>query len=222
MPMPVSVDRQASTRPLAGVARARDRDAAMVRELQRVAQQVEHDLLHLLAIARDRLQVLRHVERDRELRAQDDRLELGLHLADQIGNLERRQLQRHPARFDARDVENLVDDRRAGGGRSTRCAPSCRLTGGVERPGNALQQHRRVAEHRVERRPELVRHVGEELRLQRRRLLELDRLAPQQLVLLRDVGGRRLNLALELVGRLLQLLVQPAPSRSPRGDRAGS
>ena len=43
---------------------------------------------------------------------------------------------------------------------------------------------------------------------ERRRLLELDRLAAQQLVLLRDVGGRRLNLPLELVRRLLQLLVE--------------
>ena len=86
--------------------------------------------------------------------------------------------------------------------------PSCRLTGGSHSPGHALQQHRRVAEHRVERRPELVRHVREELRLERRRLLELDRLAPQQLVLLRDVGGGRLNLPLELVGGLLQLLVE--------------
>ena len=43
---------------------------------------------------------------------------------------------------------------------------------------------------------------------ERRRLLELDRLPPQQLVLLRDVGGRRLNLPLELVRRLLQLLVE--------------
>ena len=87
--------------------------------------------------------------------------------------------------------------------------PSWRLTGGSTGPADALEQHRGVAEHRVQRRPELVRHVREELRLERRRLLELDRLAAQQLVLLRDVGGRRLNLPLELVGRLLQLLVQP-------------
>ena len=57
-----------------------------------------------------------------------------------------------------------------------------------ERARDALQQHGRVAEDRVQRRPELVRHVREELRLQRRRLLELDRLPPQQLVLLRELG----------------------------------
>ena len=114
------------------------------------------------------------------------------------GSLERRQLQRHPARFDAGDVENLVDDRQqvAAVRLDASQLPLDRL---LDRSGDALQQHRRVAEHRVERRAELVRHVREELRLQRRRLLELDRLAAQQLVLLRDVGGRRLNLPLELV-----------------------
>ena len=75
--------------------------------------------------------------------------------------------------------------------------------------GHALQQHRCVAEHRVERRAELVRHIGQELRLERRGLLQLDRLAPQQLVLLRDVGRGGLNPSFELVGRLLQLLVEP-------------
>ena len=30
---------------------------------------------------------------------------------DQLGNAERRELQRHPARLDAGDVEDLVDDR---------------------------------------------------------------------------------------------------------------
>ena len=79
----------------------------------------------------------------------------------------------------------------------------------------------RVAEDRVERRPELVRHVGEELRLQRRGLLELDRLAPQQLVLLARVGGRLLNLALELVRRLLQLLVEPRLLDRLASGRAG-
>ena len=49
---------------------------------------------------------------------------------------------------------------------------------------------------------------AQELRLERGCLLELDRLAAEQLVLLGDVRGRRLDLPLELVGRLLQLLVE--------------
>ena len=80
--------------------------------------------------------------------------------------------------------------------------------GSVTWPGDVVQQHVRVAQDRVERRPELVRHVGEELRLQRRRLLERDVLPAQQLVLLGELGGRFLHLALELDRRLLQLLVE--------------
>ena len=82
------------------------------------------------------------------------------------------------------------------------------LRAGFKRSGHALHQHRRIPEHRVERGPEFVRHVREELRLERRRLLELDRLPPKQLVLVRDVRRGRLNPPLELVRRLLQLLVQ--------------
>ena len=77
-----------------------------------------------------------------------------------------------------------------------------------DRAGHAVEQHVRVAEDRVERRPELVRHVREELRLQRRRLLERDVLPAEQLVLLGQLGRRFLDLALELGGRLLQLLEQ--------------
>ena len=46
----------------------------------------------------------------------------------------------------------------------------------------------RVPENRIERRPELVRHVREELRLERGCLLEADLLAAQQLVLLSEFG----------------------------------
>ena len=62
----------------------------------------------------------------------------------------------------------------------------------------------------------------EKLRLQRRGLFELDRLPPQQLVLMRDVCGRGLNLPLELVRGLLELFVEPCPLDGFALDRAGS
>ena len=93
---------------------------------------------------------------------------------DQLRDLEAGEVERHPARFDAGDVEDLVDDGRAGAGRSSRCASRLLALDVGHRSGHALQQHVGVAEDRVERRPELVRHVREELRLERRRLLELD------------------------------------------------
>ena len=79
-----------------------------------------------------------------------------------------------------------------------------------------LQQHVRVAEDGVERRTELVRDIGQELRLERRRLLELDVLPSQQLVLLRELGGRFLDLALELGRGLASAAQRDAPCRWPR------
>ena len=78
----------------------------------------------------------------------------------------------------------------------------------LERPQHALQEHARVAEDRVERRAELVGHVGEELRLERGGLLELDGLAAQQLVLAHQLGGGLAHLPLELAGGLLELVVE--------------
>ena len=107
-----------------------------------------------------------------------------------------------------RDVEDVVDERQ----QVARVRVDARQALALRRrspPRDAMQQHVRVAEDRVERRPELVRDVGEELRLEGRRLLELDVLPPQQLVLLRQLRGRLLHLALEFGRRLLQLLVEP-------------
>jgi hypothetical protein len=70
---------------------------------------------------------------------------------------------------------------------------SCRHAGPGSVARHALQQHVRVAEDGIERRPELVRHVRQELRLEAGGLLELERLPPQQLVLGRQFGGRGLH-----------------------------
>ena len=89
--------------------------------------------------------------------------------------------------------------------------PRLRFCGERHRARHALQQHARVAQDRVERRAELVRHVGEELRLQGRGLLELDVLAPEQLVLAHQLGGGLAHLLFQLVGGALELLVEPLP-----------
>ena len=78
-----------------------------------------------------------------------------------------------------------------------------------DRPHHTFQQHAGVAVNGIQRRAELVRHVGEELRLQRGRLLELDVLPAEELVLPDQLGGRGVDLRFQLVGGALQLLVQP-------------
>ena len=117
----------------------------------------------------------------------------------------------------------------------SRCRPfesmrvSWRTTCGGSGPEHALEQHARVAEDRVERRPELVRHVREELRLRARGRLELERLPLEQLVLANELGGRVAHLLLEEARGLLQLLVERVllhrlgavvEDRDDRGDLA--
>jgi hypothetical protein len=153
-------------------------DAALMGELQGVAQQIDEDLLHLLAIAEHHRRLGRQPGRHGQLRARNHRIELGHHFRDQLVQVELADLHRHLSRLDPGDVEDLVDDRQQ--------VAAIRVDAGElaldvarQLAGHALQQHVGVAEDRVERRPELVRHVRQKLRLQPRRLLELDRLAPQ-------------------------------------------
>ena len=121
---------------------------------------------------------------------------------------ELRDLQRHAAGLDALDVEHVVDERRQVLAVGVDALHGARLLLG-QLAVEAAHQHQRVAEDGVERRAELVRDVGEELRLGRRRLFERQRLAPQQLVLMRELRRRFAHLDLELRRRLLQLRVEP-------------
>ena len=130
-----------------------------------------------------------------------------MHFVEQLAEAERRRVERHPPGLDAGDVEDVVDqgEQVAGVGVDARQALALRVG---DLAGDVVQQHVGVAHDGVERRPELVRHVGEELRLQRRGLLELEVLAPQQLVLLGELGRGLADLALQLVRGLLHLLVE--------------
>ena len=189
------------------VAGDRDADVALVRELEGVRQQVEDDLLHLLAIAVQHGRPRRQVEVHRQADAPHDRLELRDHLADHLAHVDRAEPDRHAAGLDARDVEALVDDRQQvlAVGVDAREVLVLRLR---ERAGDALAEHLRVPEDRVERRAELVRDVGQELRLCGGGLLDGEVLPPQHLVLLDELGGRRLDLGRELRRRGLELRVE--------------
>ena len=103
----------------------------------------------------------------------DERLQLRDHLVHELRQGEAAQVQRHLARLDAGDVEDVVDD----GQQVVRVAVHALEVAPLVRrelARHALEQHARVAEDRVERRAELVRHVRQELRLGRRRLLDLE------------------------------------------------
>ena len=74
---------------------------------------------------------------------------------------------------------------------------------------HAVEQQRRIADQRIDRRAQLVRHAGEKLRFELVRALDFLRLPLQSRVLLREVGGRLADALLELAVQLLERLVKP-------------
>ena len=74
---------------------------------------------------------------------------------------------------------------------------------------HAVEQQRGVADQRVDRRPQLVRHAGEELRFELVRALDFLRLPLQPRVLLGQVGGRLADPLFELAVEAFQRIVEP-------------
>ena len=142
-------------------------DLAMWRELHGVAEQVEEDLPQVPPIEDD---PRRHAGIDVRDEGEalplrpllDDVAEIDRHLAQ----IARRRLDVHPAGLDLREIEHVVDEveevRSAGADGVERIALV-----GAER-AIALEELR-VADDAVERRAQLVAHVGEELALGARR-----------------------------------------------------
>ena len=137
-----------------------DPDAAPLgRELHRVRQQVPDDLLHPIGVGGDDQRVVHRLDRDGDplaLRGRRHRLDRRRHC---LGDLGRAQAQRQLAADDARDVEDVLDQRglrprvalddgQAAVDLGRRVAPAQRL---------------RPAEDRVQRRAQLVRDHGQEL-----------------------------------------------------------
>ena len=118
----------------------------------------------------------------------------------QIRQIERHDLDRHPAGLDPRDIEDLVNERQQ--------MARVRIDAGKVPPlrraqlaGYPLHRHGGIAKDRVQRRAQFVRHVGQELRFGRRRLLELECLAAKQLVLICQLGRGFADLPFQLLRR---------------------
>src|SRR5437899_4772708 len=147
----------------AGIAMRRYVDAAAVgRELDRVGQEVDEDLLHLalvgLNVAQRRIDA--HLQSDivplRTLAHQRHRI------GERRSDIECRQVELHPARLDLRQVEDVVDESQQVLARRIDVVQVIRLLL-VHLAKEFLLQHLRKADDRVQRRAKLMRHVGEEL-----------------------------------------------------------
>ena len=97
---------------------------------------------------------------------------------EQVGKRHGAAVELHPARLDLREVEDLVDELEQMAARVADVADVL-LLALVQLSEHPVEQHVGEADHRVQRRPQLVRHARQELRLVAARDLELPRLVLQ-------------------------------------------
>jgi hypothetical protein len=158
MPMPVSRTAQAQ------------HDLAGLGELDRVARQVDEDLLQPHRVADNAArQVRRHVEQHFHVLAADAGGQDHRELAQQPVDAHGLRVELHLACFDLGVVEDVAEQA------EQRARGTLGLAGVVElaRVELGLLQELQHAEHRVHRRADLVAHVGEKLALRFGRALRL-------------------------------------------------
>ncbi len=199
-------------------------DLALVRELECVGEQVRQDLRQARAVGP---QLPRRVGLDahRELQSllagqRAEAFQQGVQAGADVDGLQR---DSHLAGLDLRQIENVVDQAQEAAAAVVHDPCGFDLLG-IEIAFRVVGQHLRQDQHRVQRRAQLVRHVGEELALVAAGLLEVAGLSFQidagrfQLVL---AHAQRAGLLLErrvgdpqLLGLGAQLFLrgaQPAP-----------
>ena len=159
--------------PVAAIALLRlrgDGDGAFLGELVGVARQVEQRLPEAGLVGVDRAEVGRAIDDDPIAVLRRHRLDRLGHVLDQRRQRERFEVKLHAPRLDLRQVEDVVDQREQVAARAEHAIE--RLDVLLQRLG-ILPQHLGDADDGVERRAQLVAHVGEELRLVLARLCEL-------------------------------------------------
>ena len=166
------------------------------RELHGVREQVEDHLPDPPLVARDDVDAGDRCERDLDAVLQRALAHHHDAALERVLQRERRDLELDLPGLDLGQVEDVVDQRQQVVARGEDVLEVLRLLL-VELAEELLAEHLREADDRVQRRPQLVRHVGQELRLVPARRLELAALLVQ-------LGECRL----ELAGPLLDLLLE--------------
>ena len=168
-----------------------DADVAAFRcEFNRVREKVEEDLLDFPLVATEGAESLVHCHRERDPAARGPLAHQGDGVVDRLPQMEVGQLQLHPARLDLREVEDVVDQGEQVAARGEDILQILLLLA-VDVAEHPLQEHLGKADDGVERCPQLVRHVGEELRLVAIRDLELAALLLELLKQARVLQGQR-------------------------------
>ena len=194
------------------------RHVALRGELERVRQQVLQDLLQALRVGRERRAAAPGRSRRRSARLLVSATWRNVRCTRVAQRAERDLLglDRHRARLDLREIEDVVDQRQQIGARRVDVLGEVDLLAG-EVAADVVGELLAEDEDRVERRAQLVRHVREELGLVLRRERELRGLLLERaaglldlLVLaldLRVLLGELLRLRRELLVGLLQLVL---------------
>ena len=135
-------------------------DRPLVRVLHRVADQVEQDLLELVPVRDDPGQLGVRVDDQLHARTIDERLERIGDLSQHLRDVRLRDVERDLAGLDAGEIEDLVDQRQQmlGADEDLREVVDLPLGEGLAVPRDDASE----ADDRVQRRAELVAHVGEE------------------------------------------------------------
>src|SRR5688572_7413625 len=156
-------ERRVRRTPAAARAPDRQLDAALVRELEGVRQQVLQNLQQPLLVGNRAARQLRiQVDRQAEVLVARDLLEAALQVVGDRRELHRADVERDHAGLDLRQVEDVVDQREqlaAGAMDGLRELDLLRAEVGVD----VVRQELGEDQQAVERRAQLVRHVGQEL-----------------------------------------------------------
>ncbi len=191
-----------------------DRDAPLARELERVAGEVEHDLPHPGRVADDRAGgVIGEIEPQGQAVAlrrgpqqRDDRLQ-------RAAQVERDRFDAQLAGLDLGEVEDVVDDRQERLGRAT----GDQQVGALPLRQRGVEHEIGHPDHAVQRRPDLVTHVGQESRAGLRRVAGRVALAAQLDRPLRHLVRQLRGVAREAAGPR----ADDHPERAEEGERAG-
>ena len=146
--------------------------SALRRELHRVREEVEQHLLDLALVGADGSHAVVDLACERDPSPTRPFTHEQQRVVHRRRQLELRDVQLHASGLDLGQVEDVVDEGEEVLSRGQDIVQVLRLLL-VGRPEHPVQEHVREADHGVERRAQLVRHAGEELRLVLARDFEL-------------------------------------------------
>src|SRR3989449_6340813 len=150
-----------------------DRDsAAFGSEFHGIREQVQHDLPNLPLVGDDLPEMLVDRQPQRDAVTSRALAHEGQAALERGRQVERARLELHAAGLDLREVEDVVDEREQMATRRHDVLKILFLFG-VEFAEHPLEEDLREADDRVERGPQLVRHIRQELRLVAARRREL-------------------------------------------------